>query len=309
MKKILSVLLVLSLLFALTACGEKQEEKPVEPEQEQSETVDPTPSEEEKEEEAPAYEAVPEVLAGDYHEEIAGRGMLTLQIDAQGVGEVNIHWPSSAASAVEWNMHVQYDPQKNELVYEDAKCVEYTYESEDSSTEEVLYEDGKGVFQVGEDALVWVPENKELNDGGPFVRNIYGEVYTETENLNEAIEGSGIDVDFPVEEALPGNVALWKYQYTDGIIKALYESVDNELIISKSNRLSGAELAEDPVAYEEEWVQSIKGLSANCCGKDGLANLVWFSMGDQNFTISYNKGYPEVGLTADEIVSLAMSMQ
>ena len=65
MKKIIAIMMVLAMLFALTACGSKKEEAPAATEAPAAEAAAEAPAEEAAAEEAPAEEAPAEEAAAE----------------------------------------------------------------------------------------------------------------------------------------------------------------------------------------------------------------------------------------------------
>ena len=136
--------------------------------------------------------------------------------------------------------------------------------------------------------------------------------WTETEDLEEAIAGSGIDFEPPVEEALPVpdfEMHFWKYFYMDGTIEARYENVDNEMVIRASTELSGTDLSGDYNEYSEEWEENFKGLDVTCRGDGEKINCATFGTDEISFSVIFNAGEEGRGITAEELKSLVMGMQ
>ena len=317
MKKLLSILLMLALILALTACGASPAEEDVQPDPQQEESS--TPSEEatpDPEESIEPASGTDDESEQDWEEGFTGEKLTFTNedgFDNAGFVEIPVkiaaryYFKANEASKngnVTWTVYVT-----DEMFDGSYRYIPQTVEAAVLEDDEYLdLAAGKYIYLYCSENSFTLGSRTDMTEGAACIIGI-SEMYFETTNLDEAVKKSGIPVDFPVAEALPGNVTLWKYQYTDGTIRALYESVDNELIVAKSIVLEGAELAQDRTEYAEHWEQNIKGLKVNCYGKDGLASLVVFSLGDMHYSISYNKGFPGVGLNANDIVSLTMSIQ
>ena len=229
MRKLFSVLLILCCMCGLTACG-----------------IGGSSGEGKDPEQVPA---VPEEIAGFYYDEIAGRATLEAETFDDGSVLINVRWPDSAARVVKYVMTAMYDAEKNTLVYEDAKATEVNYDADGSSTSKELYNHGTGLFEVKENKLVWQPKDDEATRGGTFIK---GEIvntanpFNETLDLDEAMEDSGVHISLPPTSAIPENVEPWKYRYSEDLLEVLYETVDNEMIIRKSNTIGSEERASMP---------------------------------------------------------------
>ncbi|MBO4877076.1 MAG: acid shock protein [Ruminococcus sp.] len=98
-------------------------------------------------------EAVPEdVFAGKYCESIAGRGIITLTNNGNGVYNVHIHWAGSAFESAEWDFSGEFDG-RQVLRYSDCTKKHCVYSEDGSCTEETVYTDGTGYLKIGEDGM------------------------------------------------------------------------------------------------------------------------------------------------------------
>lgn len=254
-------------------------------------------------------------LTGMYYDQIAGRGMLELTKTDDSNALIDIRWSNTAAENAHWTMNVSL--QGNNLTYSDGTYTIETYDSSGNHSDEEVYKDGTGYFEISEGMLTWHNDKDELgNQDTVFVRDYLRDEttgipnpWTYTTDLEEAISVSNVDFMPPVTEALPGNVSLNTYMSTAGTISAVYAGPDNELVIRKSTDLSGRELSGDYNAYSKTWTHSFKGLRVAFEGDGELANLATFSVGDTNFSITYNMGQEGRGLSMDEINSLVNGMQ
>ncbi|MBR4549869.1 MAG: hypothetical protein IKO83_08150 [Oscillospiraceae bacterium] len=127
----LLALLCVALLFS--ACGKKS-----------AANTDPT---------APVFDL--KSYEGVYAEEIARRGILELTATGETTAAIAIEWPSSAAQTSYWKMTGTYDAEKNALVYSDATLTEVTVDAQGAKTENVVYTDGSGSFELGGKKLSW----------------------------------------------------------------------------------------------------------------------------------------------------------
>lgn len=135
--------------------------------------------------------------------------------------------------------------------------------------------------------------------------------WRETDDLQEACEGSGIDFDEPIEAALPQYKQMKKspYRYTDDMIEILYTGENDELVVRVSRTLGGFDLTGDYNTYSAEWDENFKGLIAHCRGDGSTINAAVFDCADVHFAVLCNSGREGEGLTSDQLKSLVMGMQ
>ena len=139
--------------------------------------------------------------------------------------------------------------------------------------------------------------------------------WKETTDLDEAVKGSGVEFVPPVEEALPETeyeMNFFKYRYMDGVISAVYENINDELVIRKSNKYSGKEeLAGIYNTYSKTWEHSLKGgINVTCEGDGTLISVATFTAGNgYSYSITFDPNEEDRGLTIDQINSLVQGMQ
>ena len=270
-----------------------------------------TKQEDKKSETAP----VPEEALGNYYEKIAGRGMLSLDKD----GLVTIDWSSSAFERAHWELKGEYDPESKRLNYKDGLMTIQTYTDETNYTEEQQYNDGTGYFTFEENAILWHNDKKDNGDGEvEFVRDSaraedtaasMPNPWTETTNLNTAIKEAGFEFEQLTSDVLPGGVKLKTYMAMPGILSAIFEGDENNLLIRKSNAAQGKGLAGDYNDYSKTWSDKFKGLDITCEGDGEKANLAYFDIEGEHFSISYNAGQEGKGLTLDQIGLLSDALK
>ena len=87
-------------------------------------------------------------IIGTFADNVAGRCSIEITAaDEPGEFHISINWGSSAFQTAHWEMtgkRMQND--SGNLLYQDAKHTIITFTAEDQSTEEVVYENGKGSF-------------------------------------------------------------------------------------------------------------------------------------------------------------------
>ena len=137
--------------------------------------------------------------------------------------------------------------------------------------------------------------------------------WTETDDLAEAMKGSGLNFSPPVEQAIPKRgeetMQLWKYRWTKGTIEALYESVSDEMRIRASLDKSGDDLAGVYEEYSQTWDQTLKGLTVHCKGDGENISVATFDTEDVHYAITYTPEAEDRGITADELNSIVNSLQ
>ncbi|MBP5280837.1 MAG: hypothetical protein J6Z03_10165, partial [Erysipelotrichaceae bacterium] len=90
-----------------------------------------------------------------------------------------------------------------------------------------------------------------------------------TEDMQEALDATGIKFHSPIAEALPGDVEYAYSFYTEDIFQVNYRSDANELFFRVSKNHEGKEdLAGDYNEYAKTWHESVKGLDVTCYGDD-----------------------------------------
>ena len=286
MKKTFIIAILLVLMISLCSCGNKEKE-----------TEEAVPG------------ATPEEYLGTYFEPIAGRG----SIEVKG-NEISLNWSSSAYEHDEISFPTDYDETNKRINYKDAVRTRITYTSETEHTDEVIYEDGTGYFEIGDDKLIWHDDKSESKETVEFVRNVENMInpWTYTTDLNEAIDNSGIKFSPPV--SVPDGYELVTYGANiNGIIEAQYESDSNRLVIRKSDLYKDIELNGNYNNYSKTWSENFKGLNIDCSGDGESINMALFSYGDFNYSICvFDKNSEKVegnGISVDELTSIIAGMQ
>ena len=138
-----------------------------------------------------------------------------------------------------------------------------------------------------------------------------GNPWTETENLDEAIQGSGVRFAPPDASALPRqeNMQFWKYNWMPGIIEGLYESLNDEMRIRASTEKTGEALHGDYTTYSMTWAENVNGIPVVCKGDGEKISLATYDDNGVHVSITYDPGAEERGFTADELRTLVSGMQ
>ena len=113
----------------------------------------------------------PDDMVGVWAEKIAGRGFIEITKSAEeGKYDVLINWSSSAWQKTVWTMTAEATGSGAELRYENGKRSDLTWKSENDMTEEVVYENGTGTFNLlSTFELVWDDETGHAADDTVFI--------------------------------------------------------------------------------------------------------------------------------------------
>ena len=157
MKKILSLLLALTMIFALAACAAKDAPKG-------SEAEEAAPAEAADDGQNPIMNFV-----GTY---ASGRAAILVEADGADGAKLTVTWGSSASEHSEWVMSGKFDPDTLTVEYSD--CVRKDIEfAEDGSvkSETVVYEKGSGTvsFDAENGSLRWKDAEEHVADDMVFV--------------------------------------------------------------------------------------------------------------------------------------------
>lgn len=98
----------------------------------------------------------PDDLVGRWAEKIAGRGLITITKTSEGNYHVLIDWPGSAFERSIWEMTATPAEEGGALKYEDAKHYVRTFTSDSEYTDELIYENGSGLFYLNSaNEIMW----------------------------------------------------------------------------------------------------------------------------------------------------------
>ena len=163
MKKLISLLTILCLMLAFTACGSSPAGEPAE-----EPAADQTPAAEE-DGQNPAMNFV-----GHYG---AGRANIFIECDGTDGMKATVSWGSSAWEHSEWVMSGKFDAEN--LVFEYDNCtktnIKYSGESEDGEEAEIesaeeVYTGGKGrmIFSDNPLTILWMDDEEHMADDLTF---------------------------------------------------------------------------------------------------------------------------------------------
>ncbi len=152
MKKALSLLLALTMIFALAACAAKTE---------------PSGSEAEPAE-TPAEDGQNPVMnfVGNY---ACDRASILVEADGADGAKISVQWGSSAWEHSEWTMSGRFDPDTLTIEYSDCVRKDVAF-AEDGSvdSETVVYENGVGTIHFENDNLYWKDDEEHMADDMVF---------------------------------------------------------------------------------------------------------------------------------------------
>ena len=113
----------------------------------------------------------PDDMAGTWAEKIAGRGSIVItKSEKEGKYDIAIHWSSSAWQMAYWEMTAEATGNGAELRYENGKHSILTWQSEGNMTEEEVYTNGSGTFNLlSTYEVVWNDETGHAADDTVFI--------------------------------------------------------------------------------------------------------------------------------------------
>ena len=171
MKKTLAILLILMMMLgALTACGEKAKTEPNP--QEPTEVTDGTPAAEPIETETSEDTLHLYDFFGTWQDETSQRAMMTIApATSYGDAAVKIHWGSSAFEAAEWTMYAAFDAQTGSLNYSEGSMAIVTAAEDGTLAVDEQWSGSEGAFTFdGDGKLLWTDSKEERSAEMRFVR-------------------------------------------------------------------------------------------------------------------------------------------
>ncbi len=108
--------------------------------------------------------------AGDWYEEIAGRGTMEITSSGDGKYDVEVTWGDSAAETDEWHITATLDSSSGDLTYDDGSWQQVLYDDNGNGTVEDQ-KTVKGVLHLTDDGkLEWTDNAYDTSDPSVFVR-------------------------------------------------------------------------------------------------------------------------------------------
>lgn len=236
-----------------------------------------------------------------------------------------IYWGSGVSEGTQWDFYAIYQPDMGALLYKD--CVKKTITYNDDGqveNEEIQYEGGTGTLLIVEgDKLSWVDDMEEKDAGCIFVKtdsDVLPEYedeeegggpmpgmpnpWTDTVDLQEAVDGSGVSFKAIPELALPGELGFDLYRYMDDMIEVIFSDDSHELRVRASNNLEGTDLSGDYNTYAQSWDEEMSGVTVHCQGSGEAVNLAFADIEGVHYCFSYDTGDEEGGLTREQLGNL-----
>ena len=302
MKKIISLMMMLMLVFAFTACGGGNQESG------------------EPDSQNPVMNYV-----GPY---VCQRAVVTISAEGKNGASAFITWGGSATSNAVWQMSGTFDSEKLQFEYSNGVKTAYEYNDKgEVVSEEEIYNDGEGdmTFTDGEElSLTWADKKENAADGMVFTFDANATGMTEIANpwhtvdsLAEAAEGAGVEVLTIPEgtEISLGAVSVGTCRYMEGLaeVEVPYPAVG--MTIRKGTAaIAGPEgdLSGDYNEYSLNWTQEINDIKVNCFGnRKGEATKTIWTAGDYSYSITaYGLGGDtDFGLKADDLTALISGLQ
>ena len=167
MKKIISIILAIVMVFALAACAGNAPEDKSDP------TPAPAPSPEPSPEHEPADDEDTQNPIMDFiGEYYANRAVMNVEPMGDDGAKVSVQWSSSYNEYSEWVMSGRLDPETMTLEYSDCVKTDVVLPEDGASgTETVVYENGTGrlVFDAENGTVSWTDDNDENAENVVFM--------------------------------------------------------------------------------------------------------------------------------------------
>ncbi len=165
MKRIVAIILALTLTAALAACGTKNDAPA--PEQE------PVQQEQNTEPEVQQETAID--YTGGYQDRVSQRATMTVTQDGENLN-FEVSWSNSAFETNEWTMSGKLSEDGTRVDYTDGRMVTTSFgEPGEQPGEEttpvdvlVIYENGTGHFDIADGVFTWVSDNDDFAENPVF---------------------------------------------------------------------------------------------------------------------------------------------
>ena len=305
MKKTLSLLMVLMLVFAFTACGSSEE----------AETEDSGQN--------PVMNFV-----GNY---VCDRASILISAEGENGASVLVNWASSATENSTWVMSGEFDTDKLQIYYQDCVRTDYVYNEAgeiESSTD--VFTGGHGFITFSEGSplsLTWQEDQEHVADDMVFefsndvpedepMANMVNPWQT-ADSLAEATEGAGLD-GFTIPEGAEislGTVTPDEYRYMDGMVDVRIPIAAVDMTIRKGKAevlVEKDDISGDYGEYKYEWTQTIDGQEVKCFGnREGEATKTIWSSGEDYYALLARGagGDDDFGLSSDDLAVLVSGIK
>ena len=312
MKKIFSLIMVMLLAAALTACGGSGT----------------SGNEESDEGQNPVMNYV-----GFY---VCDRANIFIEAtDSENGASALVTWGSSASENSTWTMSGTFDAEEGRFEYHDCVRTDFVYqENGEIESQADVYTGGHGFmfFKDGEDGvttLTWQDDQEHVADDMVFeyagakaaadseaMTGMPNPWHT-VESLAAAAEGAGLD-GFTVPEGSSislGELKAESYSYMDGLAEIRVPVAAVDMTIRKG--LSSAAAEEGAVSgdygdYKNSWTQDINGVEVKCFGnREGESTKTIWTVGDYCYSITAfgAGGDDDFGLNAEDLNALVSGIK
>ena len=167
MKKMLSLLLALVMIFALAACAAKDAPEGSEPAAADEDGQNPVMN-----------------FVGTY---ASGRASILVEADGADGAKLTVTWGSSAWEHSEWVMSGKFDPDTLTIEYSDCVRTDYAFNEDGSvKSETVVYENGFGTVHFENDSLYWKDDEEHVADDMVFLNAAVEADYSSVTAMNAA---------------------------------------------------------------------------------------------------------------------------
>ena len=285
MKIIKLVFIALMAMLMLAGCSKAKEENTPD-----NTTVEPV--------------ATPEEICGIYTDEVAGRVLVEVETD-----RISISWSSSYNEIELFELSTDYDAGNNRINYSNGVLTKRVYTDETNYTDTVVYSDGTGFFEIGNDRLTWQDYKENRVTALAKMDNTQ---FTLCDSLQKAVEISGLSFDEPSDDSYPMTVSQKSYYATQGCVLITCTGEEKIVNVCKADNpdIVSKLIVSDGLA--NNWKESLKGLEVDCFGNEDMIQVAKFNNGTMYYGISYSDANTETanpGLTIDQVQSMIMSMQ
>lgn len=305
MKKFISLLMVLMLVFAFSACsgsgssgGEEDGQNPV------------------------------MNYVGPY---VCGRAYVVVTAEGNDGASAVVTWSSSAWEHSTWTMSGTFDEKTLTFEYNDGIRTDYVYgEDGEVASQEDVYTDGHGtmVFSEGDElSMTWQDDKENVAQDMVFVfadklpedaeEVGLANPWEDVDSAADAGEKAGLD-QFEYGEGQTislGTVQGETFRYSDAIAEVQLPIGAVEMTIRKGTLLAAgpyADISGDYNEYKYSWEQDVDGVAVQCYGnREGEATKsIWSDDFYAYAILAYGAGGDtDYGLGADDVATLVSNIK
>ena len=107
---------------------------------------------------------------GSYYESVAGRGVISISHDSDGMYFVEVSWSSSAATNSEWSFHGNFD-ENGVMEYYNCIKVNNTFDEDGNKDSVEQYNTGSGKLKYADGKLTWQDDQENIAEEAEFIKN------------------------------------------------------------------------------------------------------------------------------------------